>query len=494
MYDLAELDMTVGSRSLCMVSPCDLFTTDPARVQLLIHYSFMRFPEAERYRQYSLMVAAWLQIHKMQQNTFSNQGGVQSVLKSDLDKYGFPKSTQSNDEEENTVPDCHPKLKHELVHSLCTSLRRLELEGILYPLDSNMDEKHSQQSGTPVGPVDSFGFPAHPTLPEDDSLDDIGDDIFGVLHWRAARIHADMLDLPYSFVQIIDLHMILMYIECVLVGENFNDLELEDVRQLISDGRNDMQYNPDILQMLDRLQSVLEDTTFLHFVSIIEDDDLFITEQQSNGKSQFELDDEGFPLPHESFLTKQSDTEPVLDADGFPQPSKSSKHEQYVDCVEDIVDILTTLKTLTERRKVRSFVNRAARQIALLKEHIKLFEDLGRIPADGNLEVKEIVSKNNAKSQTESTLMQSDALDINEAQQQFLETTTDETGHSPPKEVANTMAFTKHRPNTWSSEAQKPNRNAPASMKLGNTDVNLSGVAEEYRPERKAGSEFFAFG
>jgi hypothetical protein len=131
-----------------------------------------------------------------------------------------------------------------------------------------------------------------------------------------------------------------------------------------------------------------------------------------------------------------------------------SKHEKYVDIVEEIVDILTTLKSLSERRKVRSFVNRSARQIHLLKEQIKMFEELGRMPADGKLQVKEIVASNNASSQTESSLMQSDALSEKEAQQQFLETTTDETGHAPPQEAANTMGFTKRRPDMYSDRAE----------------------------------------
>jgi len=478
-----------------MVTQDLLYVKSPELVQVSIQYSFIGVPEAEKYRLYALKVATWLKIHRLQKNTFSHQGAIQSVQQTDLDDKGFPKPTVSKKVNSDTVPHCHPNLKSELTNSLCTSLRRLELEGILYPLSDSKDERYTQQSGTPVGPVDDFGFPTHPTLPEEDSLDSIGDDIFGVLHWRAARIHADLLELPYSFIQIIDLHMILMYIECTLVGESFNDLELADARTLVAEGRNDMRFNSDILQMLDRLESVLEDITFLHFVSIVEGDDLFVTEQQSNSATQFKLDDEGYPMPHPSFLSEQCDTESVLDKDGFPEPSvNTSKHEQYVDIVEEIVDILTTLKSLTERRKVRSFVNRSARQIHLLKEQIKMFEELGRMPADGKLEVKEIVASNNATTQTDSSLMQSDALSLTEAQQQFLATTTDVTGRAPPSEAKNTMGFTTRRPDLYGSTSQKPTRNAQASTKLSNTGGTFSGVAEEYNPNRRDGSEFFAFG
>lgn len=202
-------------------------------------------------------------------------------------------------------------------------------------------------------------------------------------------------------------------------------------------------------------------------------------------------------MPHPSFLNNQCDSEPVLDKDGFPEPSvNTSKHEQYVDIVEEIVDVLTTLKSLTERKKIRSFVNRSARQIAILKEQIKMFEELGRIPADGKLQVKEIVSSNNASSQTDSSLMQSDALSEKEAQKQFLENTTDETGRSPPQQAANTMGFIKRMPDMYSSTPQRPNRNAQASTKLSNTGVNFSAAEDNYNPNpnRRGASEFFAFG
>jgi len=498
VYDLANMmAWDTPGRDMRMVSPNQLYIKSPEVVQLNIHYSFIGVPEAEKYRLYALSVAIWLKIKRLQTNTFSNQGAKQSVLHSDLDNNGFPKPTLTNEDKKDTVPNCHPKLKSELTDSLCTSLRRLELEGILYPLSPSQDECHTQQSGTSVGPVDDFGFPTHPTLPEDYSLDSIGDNIFGALHWRTARISSDLMDMPYSFMELLDLHIVLVYIECVIAGEAFNDLELSDARLIVSESRNAMQFHPDILQMLDRLQSVLEDINFLHFVSVIESDDLSITEQQSNSATHFDLDDEGFPMPHPSFLNNQCDSEPVLDKDGFPEPSvNTSKHEQYVDIVEEIVDVLTTLKSLTERKKIRSFVNRSARQIAILKEQIKMFEELGRIPADGKLQVKEIVSSNNASSQTDSSLMQSDALSENEAQKQFLENTTDETGRSPPQQAVNTMGFTKRMPDMYSSTPQRPNRNAQASTKLSNTGVNFSGVEDDYNPNpnRRGASEFFAFG
>jgi len=424
VFDISE-GRTGGT---LMVRPEFLLFESPDLIQSRIISSFAAVTEAEHYRQYARLLASWLiAFHCVNPH----------VTRQQLIDLGDTTSASRRSRNEALV-DKEPKTQ--------------------------------QQAGVVAGDLDPFGFPL-PTISDSDSIDSLGTERFGNLHWRVARIHADLIDLPYSFVELIDLHILLIYIECVLTSETFDGMTLMDAQMVGVRARFDVDYQqPDIIAMVSRLQAILDDDDFQHLSEITDECVGEPMEEQSNVETEF-----------------------TTDEDGFPVKSTESKHEQYVDSVDNLVMHLTMLKMLSEKRKVRNFTKKAKIRVNELKEAIAEFDEIDTLKSEA-CEIGEVTSSQDINSAPQSHTMRSDALSIGDAQTEFMENTTDIDGKSPPKQSANTMGFTKRMPDMYSSTPQKPKRNAPASLKLGNTNVNLSGVAEEYHPDRKAGSEFFAFG
>jgi hypothetical protein len=186
----------------------------------------------------------------------------------------------------------------------------------------------------------------------------------------------------------------------------------------------------------------------------------------------------------------------VSDEDEAMADVGDSKHQLFVDAVQDIYDNAQLLSPLLARRKVRNFVKRSQRNIDLLKESISEFEKL-ITSQDDEVDSSKVDDASSSETVGEkpkqSHTMQTDAVSEAQANSEFL--AQNRTSDGGRLTMGDQIGFHHVSSDMFGCNNQRPVRNAKVSKKLGNTVSSLSSVDEEYyAPEKKKGTEFFAFG